>query len=233
MWRAVLVILLVGCSYYNNHDFIGGEYVGAPYVRNPLGEGVGIDTDPVIRFDAFDCATFVETVLAGGDKEKLTKIRYRDGFVDFTNRNHFIETDWLENNADMIENVSAKYASTAVRRVTIDKKKWFKKNHNIDTEFAKKTVSLEYIPYSHAKNIVVDKPVIVLFIAGPGRMPDKIGTDLAVRHMGFLLPDGRLRHASRVRGRVVDVDFNKYINQIMENKNNLGIMILEIKNEER
>jgi len=29
-----------------------------------LGEGEGKDTDPRIRFDAFDCLTFVETTMA-------------------------------------------------------------------------------------------------------------------------------------------------------------------------
>jgi hypothetical protein len=68
-----------------------------------------------------------------------------------------------------------------------------------------------------------------LFVNAPGRAPEKIGTDLAVRHMGFLLPDGRLRHASIRQKRVVDVDFKKYVNQMMENQNKLGIMLLEIK----
>lgn len=233
MWRVLLTILLVGCSYRGNHDFIGAEYLGTKYVLNPLGEGAGIDSDPLIRFDAFDCVTFVETALAGGDQEKLNKIRYQDGAVDFVNRNHFIDTDWLRNNSDLVQNVSAQYAPTTIRRVTIDKKNWFKKNHNIDTKFKKQTVELEYIPYKYAKDITVQKPMVVLFVNAPGRVVDKIGTDLAVRHMGFLLPDGRLRHASIRQKSVVDVDFKEYVNQMMENRNKLGIMILEIKNEER
>lgn len=229
MWRTLLFIVLVGCSYQNNQDFIGAEYLGAEYIRDPLGEEIGIDTDPLIRFDAFDCTTFVETVLSGGSREKLNKIRYKNGKIDFINRNHFIDTDWLENNSNLVENVSAKYADTLVRRVTIDKKNWFKKKYGIDTNFEKQTVNLEYIPYKNAHNIRVDETMLVLFVNAPGRAPEKIGTDLAVRHMGLLLPDGRLRHASIRQKRVVDVDFHKYINQIMENQNKLGIMILEIK----
>lgn len=229
MWRAFLTVLLVGCSYQGNHDFIGAEYLGTKYILNPLGEGAGVDPDPLIRFDAFDCVTFVETTLAGGGQEKLNKIRYQDGVIDFVNRNHFIDTDWLQNNSDLVQNVSAQYAPTAIRRVTIDKKKWFKKNHNIDTKFKKQTVELEYIPYKHAKDIIVQKPMVVLFVNAPGRVVDRIGTDLAVRHMGFLLPDGRLRHASIRQKSVVDVDFKEYVNQMMENQNKLGIMLLEIK----
>ncbi|MBO7509502.1 MAG: DUF1460 domain-containing protein [Alphaproteobacteria bacterium] len=218
---------MVGCA--QNDDYIGAEYLGAPYVNNPLGEESNPDADPLYRTDAFDCTTFVETALAGGDVKKLNQIRYCDGNIDFINRNHFIETDWIVNNSGLVANVSSKYAPVAIRNVTIDKRRWFKKVYGIDTQFAKQSVALEYIPYKYAKNISVPEPKVVLFIEMPGQMPQKIGTDLAVRHMGFLLPDGRLRHASSTRQCVVDADFRKYINQMMENKNNLGIMLLEIK----
>jgi hypothetical protein len=88
---------------------------------------------------------------------------------------------------------------------------------------------LEYIPYAEAKNITVEKPVIILFVSNSARIRNKIGTDLSVRHMGFLLPNGKLRHASRKAKRVLDVDFQEYVNRMLENKNNLGIILLEIK----
>ena len=230
MWRVLLFFLFIGCSQQTyHHDYTGSEYVGAKYVRDPLGEGTGIDADPTIRFDAFDCTTFVETVLAGGDEEKLNKIRYRNAKIDFINRHHFIETDWLRNNSNLVKNVSLKYGKTKVRRVTIDKKNWFNKNYGINTNFEKQTVDLEYIPYKNAQNIHVTEPMIVLFVNAPGHTLEKIGTDLAVRHMGILLPNGILRHASLRQKRVVDVDFNKYVNQMMENQNKLGIILLEIK----
>ena len=55
------------------------------------------------------------------------------------------------------------------------------------------------------------------------------GTDLAVRHMGFLLPGGVLRHASSQYGRVMDVDFCQYALARAADKNNLGVMLVEIK----
>lgn len=229
MWRVFLFVLLVACSADVVGDFIGADYLGAKYISNPLGEEIAPDTDPLIRFDAFDCVTFVETSLANGDINKLNKIRYFNGVPNILNRNHFIETDWLENNSDLVENVSANYAKTARRHVKIDKKTWFKNIYNIDTDFAPRTIDLDYIPYANAHNLKISKPMIVLFIIDNPKISDKIGTDLAVRHMGFLLPDGRLRHASSRAKRVVDTDFEKYINTIMENKNNLGIMLLEIK----
>lgn len=224
-----IILLLFGCSHDINPGYWGSGYLEAKYVSDSLGEASLPDDDPLIRFDAFDCTTFVETVLADGNLEKLTKIRYTNGIPDFINRNHFIETDWIKNNADLVYNATEKYGETKLRTVVIDKQNWMKKNHNIDINTPLQTVELNYIPYMNISDIHPQTPVIILFIANTGKIRDKIGTDLAVRHMGILLPNGVLRHASRKAGRVVDVNFSKYIKQIMENKNNLGIMVLEIK----
>lgn len=229
MWRAIFLFLLVGCVGGNVDTDFGAKYIGARYATDPLGEMKSPDGDPLIRFDAFDCTTFVETVLAGGDVQKLNKIRYSDGVPDFVRRNHFIETDWITNNSDIVRNVSNRYASTAIHTVTIDKKNWFRVTHNMDTDFASRTVRLEYIPYKYAADIRVAAPVVVLFLRNDPKIRDKIGTDLAVRHMGFLLPNGELRHASRRAGAVVETPFGEYVQRMMESEKNLGIMILEIK----
>lgn len=79
-------------------------FVGAPYVLSPLGEGAGAapDADPLVRWDAFDCTTFVETAmsLALADdlaeaKRLLEVIRYRDARVDYLARRHFPEAEWI------------------------------------------------------------------------------------------------------------------------------------------
>ena len=219
-----LLLLLAGCAKTPGNDF-----VGVKYLNSPLGEGFGVDSDPLIRFDTFDCTTFVETVLADSDVEKLTKIRYKDGKADFIKRNHFIETDWLKNNSNIVENVSHKFGKTEIHSVTIDKKSWFKTVHNIETDFKPETVKLEYIPYENIGDLELNKTHVVLFVADNPKIRDKIGTDIAVVHMGLLLPDGVLRHASSEHGKVVDVDFKDYVLQRQHNKTNVGIVILEIK----
>ncbi len=47
-------------------EAISELFLGVPYKLGALGEGPGgeFDRDPLIRFDAFDCTTFVETVMA-------------------------------------------------------------------------------------------------------------------------------------------------------------------------
>lgn len=71
--------------------------------------------------------------------------------------------------------------------------------------------------------------MIVLFITGKSEKSGKIGTDLAVVHMGFLLPDGKLRHASSQYGKVMDTDFYEYAMNRAKNEQNIGIMLVSIK----
>ena len=194
-----------------------------------MGEGLPPDSDPIFRTDAFDCTTFVETAMAHGDVNVLTKIRYKDGQIDFLNRNHFIESDWLVNNSDIVENVSAQYAPVSQRAVIIDKQNWLKTVYGIDSDIPQETIVLNYIPYEKLPQIYPTEPLIVLFISGKSEKSDKIGTDLAVRHMGFLLPNGMLRHASSKHGYVMDVDFYKYVEQRAKDANNIGIMLVRIK----
>lgn len=229
MIRLISFILILAGCVQSDYKYIGQEYLGATYLSNPLGEGLPPDSDPIFRTDAFDCTTFVETAMANGDVNVLTQIRYKDGKIDFLNRNHFIESDWLINNSDIVENVSAQYAPVSQRAVIIDKQNWLKTVYGIGAEFSKQTVVLDYIPYKDLPKINTTESLIVLFISGKSEKSDKIGTDLAVRHMGFLLPNGMLRHASSKHGYVMDVDFYKYVEQRAKDANNIGIMLVRIK----
>ena len=225
--KFLLLLVLAGCC--GDTGLPGQSFLGATYVTSPLGEGALPDADPLIRFDAFDCVTFVETVLADGDVDKLNDIRYKDGNVGFLTRNHFIETDWLINNSGLVENVSSEFAMTDVRSVIIDKRAWFKKVHNIDTDFLPERVDIEYISYENVKQFKITKTMIVLFVTDNQKIHDKIGTDLAISHMGLLLPNGMMRHASSDKKCVTDVVFDEYVKERAENKKNLGIVLVKIK----
>ncbi len=74
-----------------------------PYALTALGEGMQgqFDQAPLYRLDAFDCQTYVETVLAlaFADSEQRFKhciqhIRYANGNIDYTQRHHFTSPDW-------------------------------------------------------------------------------------------------------------------------------------------
>ena len=86
---------------------MSGLFLGKPYLLGALGEGVSgrYDQYPLYRVDAFDCLTFVETVLAlsladntDSFKQMMNKIRYQDGYVSFLMRNHFTDLDWNKHN---------------------------------------------------------------------------------------------------------------------------------------
>lgn len=229
-WLISLLLLSACCVNNDFYSDFSRTYVGTRYLNDPLGEEKLPDKDPLIRFDAFDCTTFVETVLAGGDVDKLTDIRYKNGEVDFLNRNHFIETDWLQNNSDLVENVSNAYGKVSVRTVTIDKQNWLKTVHKIYEDVSPVTVELEYISYDDLKRIYNKETLIVLFISGKSEKSDRIDTDLAVVHIGLLLLGGViLRHASSKYGYVIDTDFYDYVAQRAKSKNNIGIMLVRIK----
>ena len=87
------------------------QMLGVPYVAGTLDGNE--EERLVVRTDALDCTTFVETVLAfciadkrnarsfDGFKKALTDVRYRDGILDgYTSRLHYF-SDWISNNERM------------------------------------------------------------------------------------------------------------------------------------
>ena len=85
--------------------------MGVPYVAGTLDGNE--EERLVVRTNALDCTTFVETVLAfciadkrgerdfNGFKKALTDVRYRDGILNgYTSRLHYF-SDWIRNNEQM------------------------------------------------------------------------------------------------------------------------------------
>lgn len=87
------------------------QMLGVPYVAGTLDGNE--EERLVVRTDALDCTTFVETVLAlciadkrgdrsfEGFKKALVDVRYRDGVLDgYPSRLHYF-SDWIRNNEQM------------------------------------------------------------------------------------------------------------------------------------
>ena len=89
-------------------EAVSAAFLGIPFKWGPLGEGdnAQFDGDPLYSFKQLDCTTSVEEIMAlslTGDLDQalhvtLQKIRYKDGRIGFTARNHFAEADWVPNN---------------------------------------------------------------------------------------------------------------------------------------
>ncbi len=101
-------------------NFISAFFLGKPYLLGALGEGLEgrYDQFPKHRTDAFDCETYVTTVLAlalAEDNKEFIKrfrqIRYQYNRSAFIERNHFTELDWNQNNAKkgFIKDITASF----------------------------------------------------------------------------------------------------------------------------
>ncbi|MCL9685280.1 N-acetylmuramoyl-L-alanine amidase-like domain-containing protein [Legionella maioricensis] len=88
-------------------DWISNHFSGTVYELGSLGEGPNARYDqfPLYRVDAFDCDTYVNTVLSlalansvESFKQCLKYTRYKNGKRAYINRNHFTSIDWNRNN---------------------------------------------------------------------------------------------------------------------------------------
>ena len=78
-------------------------WLGSSYTNGPLGEAGGVDPDPMVRFDTFDCLTFVEEVLTlalapdpVATQEIRLALRYSSpGTPTYENRRHFMLAQWI------------------------------------------------------------------------------------------------------------------------------------------
>ncbi len=117
-------------------------FLTKPYYLGALGEGSAAEFDqfPLYRVDAFDCLTFVETVLAIALADNLTafekmilNIRYEKGNVSFLTRNHFTDLDWNLNNQrnqllqDITFNIKNEQHKSVAQyaQALIDKPSWY------------------------------------------------------------------------------------------------------------
>jgi hypothetical protein len=131
---------------YLSRLFIDGSKA-ARMEWGPLGEGKACDYNckPLYRFDAFDCTTFVEMMLAlattdaTGDADYTFKsfnnqvidIRYSDPKkISYLTRNHFPEVDWMPHNTregGLLTDITGGLGIDPVETPTavINKKNWY------------------------------------------------------------------------------------------------------------
>lgn len=111
--------------------------LGRPSGNGPLGEGpdAKYDRDPLYRMDTFDCTTYVETVVAlslsndlGTFQSRMNQIRYKEGIISFTARNHFPDLDWFPNNPGIFSDLAPEIAGKEVTaEADITKPGWYAK----------------------------------------------------------------------------------------------------------
>ena len=186
-------------------DFISAALRGTRYRGFTLIGGPHRPEKFVVRDDAFDCVTFCETVLAaalardlGEFETALREIRYRHGFVNWFERNHYF-FEWGEHNV----------ANKSCRWITMDGAVDIKKTVDSQEGLSRRRFAMRVIPravfFGNTDKLLTGD--IVGFVS---RRPD-----LDYFHCGFVVVAPKrpllLRHASESRGRVLDESMQRFV----------------------
>lgn len=145
---------------------IARQNLGQPYAIYLLGEFPAelYDPDPTFCLEKGDCVVFSEHVYSMALSRNweefyrtLQKIRYKDGVVGMTTRNHFTEADWNKNNSWLVEDVTEELGATTVTqyREKIDRARFFS-NFGIGQDIPVEILKDSYIP-AEAIPSVLDK----------------------------------------------------------------------------
>ena len=209
------------------------EMLGVPYVAGTLDGNE--EEQLVVRTDALDCTTFVETVLAfciadkrgerdyKGFKKALTDVRYRNGILNgYTSRLHYF-SDWIRNNEQMgfVKECTSETACAQPKELWLD----FMTTHVDSYLPMKKNPELVKEMATHEKNwqgtVVACIPKEMLNLS-PEKLEIKNGDILAITtdvkgldvvHVGFAFWKGEklhLLHASSVAKKVIEDSLSLY-----------------------
>lgn len=184
-------------------DFVSTALRGTRYQGYTLIGGPRRPEQFVLRDDAFDCVTFCETVLAaarahdiGGFEDSLREIRYRKGYVNWFERNHYF-FEWCQNNVDNKVCRWLELPGAVDLRKTVDSQKGL----------SKRRFAMRVIPHT-AFLANADRLMTGDIIGFVSRRPD-----LDYFHCGFIVRDRALmlRHASESHGRVLDERMDRFL----------------------
>jgi hypothetical protein len=185
-------------------DFISAALRGTRYQGYTLVGGPRRPEKFVLRDDAFDCVTYVETVLAAARardmavfETALREIRYRHGLVNWFERNHYF-FEWCERN---VENKTCRWLAMA-GAVGISK--------TVDSQkgLSRRRFAMRVIPravfFANADKLATGD--IVGFVSRRA--------DLDYFHCGLVIAATKgpllLRHASETRHRVLDERMDRF-----------------------
>ncbi len=217
--------------------------LGTVYIDDPLGEQQAPDDDPLVRYDAFDCLTFVEEVVAlslahdvdelGGLRQTL---RYGDAPASYADRHHFMELQWIPNAVDhgLLVDTTSEYGETVHLEKTVDAALWHawsgrERFAMTDAELPTGTMSLDVLPLDQAiANHRSFRPGSIMMIV----RKDKPGVPIWITHLGFVLEGGVFRHASRMASsmRVRDHNLGWYLGYLAtwESWPVMGVVLYEM-----
>lgn len=198
--------------------FLSRQFLNTPYGESTLVGNPRTPEELVVNLAALDCFTFIDYIEAmrmasSFDEflEALKKVRYKEGIVSYTGRNHFF-TDWKERNGLFVHDITGLIGKGRARKTA--------KTLNMRSDgspflegLPALTRSVEYIP-----SAMIDRDVLDALHTGDytGIYTETEGLD--VSHVGIVIRETRsvyLRHASSATAsrKVVDQLFGDYISE--------------------
>jgi len=206
--RALIRLLAAGKGGQNlgaRVEAISRQLIGLPYIENPLGGGPDLEERLTLSLGAFDCVTFVESVLAAalaqtpGDFVSIVReIRYHRGCVEWASRNHYM-TDWVRNNRKqgfVADKTRGRESITKERRL------------NLVAGLPKKMARLRCFPKRAFPRIAprIESGDVIFFVS--------TRPTLDVFHTGLLVKRGDevlMRHAARGAGKVIEQPLPEFL----------------------
>jgi hypothetical protein len=195
------------------------QLIKRPYQLGPLGEGNKLygSPRPLVRTDAFDCMTLLNTTLAFAFAKKLNDymptlldLRYHQSIIHFLTRRHFVSIDWnphLTKTYPLIDITLTQTTPTLPHqtlRCTLHRNQWLQKRAPIYYQFAKanhslfpnnNAIALSYIPKNKLtlkqtlRTLAQRMPHGGLFEVVRKQWPNPklTGTYIAVSHVGAIV----------------------------------------------
>lgn len=222
---------------------IGKLFLHKPYKAETL-EGFHKEK-LIVNVSAFDCTTFVETVLALGRcavagnfskqafRHNVKSIRYRQGIINgYSSRLHYF-TDWLRDNGEkrLLTDISRQLGGKPQRKKinfmtshrelypALENKAQFNRMLTIEKNLSRKYFYIIDKDKINQQTGKINNGDIIAFAA------NQEGLDVA--HAGFVIMQGkslRLLHASQKEGKVV-ISNKTLAAYLKSNKNFTGILI--------
>lgn len=142
-------------------------HLNQPYELYLLGEFPyeTYDAQPLYSLDRSDCVVFVEHIYAMAMSASweeffwmLQRIRYKEGVIGVTTRNHYTEADWNPNNQWLVNDITGVLGGSHVLPYTqtINRTRFFKERYKMDRPFELQQWNDTYIPKGIAAGGALD-----------------------------------------------------------------------------
>ena len=188
-------------------DRISELFLSRTYIEGSLGGGAELPEQLRISLSAFDCVTFMESVLGLAvtrtiDEfiDAIRRIRYKDGEIDWRRRNHYM-VDWASNNevGGFIKNITS--GPFAVEKTC---------TLSLIAGLQPKTTTFLYFPTHSCGKVagLIETGDLIFFVSMKNTL-DVFHTALLVKRERVLL----MRHATRTAGAVIEQDLIEFMSR--------------------